>query len=425
MSAEITDVVIVGAGAAGLMCAMQAAGRGRKVMVLDHSDTLGKKILISGGGRCNFTNLYCEPDCFVSSNPHFAKSALSRYTCGDFIELVEKNRIRYHEKKLGQLFCDDSASRIVDMLENECLDAGARIVLNCRIQSIARFAGGERQEPDFSVNSRSDSILELPDRILEPTMYLVSTSRGAFACRSLVIATGGLSVPKVGATGLGYSIAEHYGLAIEETAPALDGFVFSRKDMRTYDNLYGIAVDALVSVDSVSFRENILFTHKGLSGPASLQASLYWRPGEKLSIDFCPDILDPGESLRRMRGEGERKNIKNVLSQWLPARFGQKLAGVLALDESEPLAQMSNRNIDLLCQELKTFTIEPVSTVGYVKAEVTRGGVSTAELSSSSMAAKKAPGLFFIGEVVDVTGRLGGFNFQWAWSSGYAAGQAV
>lgn len=424
MSAEIADVVIIGAGAAGLMCAMQAAGRGRKVVVLDHSDTLGKKILISGGGRCNFTNLYCEPDCFVSSNPHFAKSALSRYTCGDFIELVEKNRIRYHEKKLGQLFCDDSASRIVDMLEKECSDAGARIVLNCRILSIARYVGGAKQGPDFRAENGAKDF-GMPDRILEPNMFLVSTSRGTFACRSLVIATGGLSVPKVGATGLGYSIADHYGLAVEETAPALDGFVFSRKDMRTYDNLYGIAVDALVSVDAVSFRENILFTHKGLSGPASLQASLYWRPGEKLSIDFCPDIPDPGEILRQMRGEGERKNIKNVLSQWLPARFGQKLAEVLALDESEPLAQMSNRNIDLLCRQLKTFTIEPVSTVGYVKAEVTRGGVSTAELSSSSMAAKKIPGLFFIGEVVDVTGRLGGFNFQWAWSSGHAAGQAV
>lgn len=412
------------------MCAIEAGKRGRSVAVLEHSGILGRKILISGGGRCNFTNLDPGPESYVSTNPHFAKSALSRFTCGDFIDLVEKHHIRYHEKKLGQLFCNDSAQQIVDLLASECQDVEAKIILNCHVKSIARFEEREEIGKPFhnlaGLDKLADKNFDIPtagnNPVDDQTRFVIDSSRGRFACETLVIATGGLSVPKIGASGFGYDIAGHFGLDIIPTAPALDGFVFSEEDLRRYDELYGIAIDTVVSVGSVSFRENILFTHKGLSGPASLQASLYWSPGQKLTIDLSPDN-DLENELIALRKAGGKKNVKNIAANWMPARFAQRLCQILEIDE--PIAEMSNERIKTLTKIIKTFQIEPVSTVGYVKAEVTRGGINTAELSSKTMATKKIPGLYFIGEVMDVTGRLGGYNFQWAWSSGYAAGQDV
>lgn len=380
-----------------MMCAIQAGGRGRKVLIVDHNEAVGKKILISGGGRCNFTNVQANPDCYVSNNPHFAKSALSRYTPEDFIKLVEKHRIDYHEKKLGQLFCDHSAREIVDMLVEECKRARVHIQLGTRVHKV---------EHDGQDNAS----------------FTIKTSRGDFHCRSLVIASGGLSIPQIGATGFGYEIAKQFSLKLIETAPALDGFDWGDSDLKTFTALSGVSIDSNINCGKVAFRENILFTHKGLSGPAALQASLYWQRGKDLDIDLLPE-LNAREFLLARKHEGVRQEVKNVLGEILPKRFAEYFTEYKRL--AGPLYQVPDKKLVELGDCLNSWKVLPARTVGYRKAEVTRGGVDTKELSSSTMEAKKVPGLYFIGEVVDVTGWLGGYNFQWAWASGYAAGQAV
>jgi predicted Rossmann fold flavoprotein len=393
------DVVVIGAGGAGMMCALQAGRRGRTVTLLDHAPKLGAKILISGGGRCNFTNIGASPAQYVSENPHFCRSALSRYTPDDFIALVRAHQIAYHEKKLGQLFCDISARQIVEMLSSECEAVGARFNLNCSIASVSRIAaeGLER--------------------------FSVATSQGDFFCQSLVIATGGLSIPKIGATGFGYEVARNFGLNLIATAPALDGFMFADKETQSLRELAGLSIDCTITCNEVSFRENILFTHNGLSGPAALQASLHWRPGAELFINLLPEA-DAAEWLLKQKRAGERSLMRNLLSQLLPHRFATRFCE-LYLRSDLPLAQIPDREIQLFASQLSTWKLTPSGTVGYNKAEVTRGGVDTRELSSKTMEAKKVPGLYFIGEVVDVTGWLGGYNFQWAWASGAAAGEVV
>ncbi len=387
------DVLIIGAGGAGMFCAAQAAQRGRRVALLDHSSKIGRKILISGGGRCNFTNIGTEPGSFVSANPHFCKSALKRFTPDDFLSIVKRYRIGFHEKKLGQLFCNNSAQQIVDMLITECERASAEFVLDCRIISV-----------------------------IKKDTFIVQTSRGDYQAPSLVIATGGLSIPQIGATGLGYEIAKQFKLTIVPTAPALDGFTLKDSDLKNFQELSGISIDSVLSCNEASFRENILFTHAGLSGPASLQGSLYWHQGDALSINLLPDI-DIQLWLRELKHSGSKMELKNLLAQKLPKRFAEKFSE--SRKGEARLGSLTDKEIDTLAYELGGWTIHPRGTVGYRKAEVTRGGVDTDCLSSKTMEAKLVKGLFFIGEVVDVTGQLGGYNFQWAWSSAFAAGQAV
>ncbi len=404
-----------------MMCAMTAAQLGKRVVILDHAPYIGRKIVISGGGRCNFTNLYADPENYVSANPHFMKSAMARYTPGDFIELVEKHKIPYHEKKLGQLFCDNSATDIVNLLVDECEAAGVEFRTSCDIKTIEppaelKLETFHNQLLPGGFASGSSSGKETSNR------WIISTTRGTFECDSLVIATGGLSVPKVGATAFGYNIAKQFGLTIVETAPALDGFVFNDRDKERFDDLQGISADTTITCGGASFRENILFTHRGLSGPASLQASLYWRQGAIVEIDLLPE-MDIGNVLREHRAERSKKNIRNILSEYIPNRLAQRICDDQKLDDS--IQHISDQKLDQLAKGIKQFEFKPNSTVGYIKAEVTRGGVDTNQLSSSTMECKKIPGLYFIGEVVDVTGQLGGFNFQWAWASGYAAGQSV
>lgn len=385
------DVVIIGAGAAGMMCAIETGKRGRQVVLIDHAKQVGKKILISGGGRCNFTNINVSPANYVSQNPHFCKSALARYTAHDFLALVKRYGIAFHEKKLGQLFCTASAQSIVDMLFQECKAVGAEFRLECKVHSV----------------KKSDQ-------------FFLETSQDSYSAQSLVIATGGLSVPQTGATGFGYELAEQFGLRMVNPVPALDGFVFNEADRRYFHELAGVSLDALVTCNGMSFRENILFTHLGLSGPAALQASLYWRAGLDISVDVLPEI-DTYKWLIKKRSTSGGKDMRVLLAQLLPKRFAEKFSTIYL--DSRPLAEMADENLQTFCQKLHTWKITPKSTVGFAKAEVTRGGVDTAELSSQTMESKKVPGLYFIGEVVDVTGWLGGYNFQWAWSSGAAAGR--
>lgn len=387
---EYCDVLIIGAGAAGLMCAIEAAKRRRKVIVLDHSERIGRKILISGGGRCNFTNIHAAPNSFVSQNPHFCKSALAQYTPQDFIELVKRHRISFHEKKLGQLFCDDSAQRIVDMLLNECHRAGSEIRVGCKTESVKNSG-----------------------------CFVVKTDRGNFSAASLVVATGGLSIPKIGATGYGYELARQFGLNVIKPVAALDGFNLSDEELHGFRELSGVSVDTIVSCGGAAFRENILFTHNGLSGPASLQASLYWEPKMPISINLLPD-KDVISWLESKRHEKPKTSIKNVLSELLPKRFAETFCNYSSLKEN-----LSEQSLKDLSDKLQNWQIFPKSTVGFRKAEVTKGGVDTNELSSKTMESKKVEGLYFIGEVVDVTGQLGGYNFQWAWASGFVAGQSV
>lgn len=400
MSTEVrkVDVCILGAGGAGMMCAIHAARRYRSVLLLDHSKKLGGKILISGGGRCNFTNLGAGPGNYVSRNPHFCKSALSRFKPNDFIEMVQEHRIPFHEKKLGQLFCDGSAQAIVDLLKSECEQAGAEFLLETRIEKIVRKEG-------------------------EGVRFHLETSRGPVECESLVVATGGLSIPKIGATGIGYEIARQFGLKIVETAPALDGFTFGSEHEAFFRELAGVSVDCTIEAGGVVFRENILFTHSGLSGPAALQASLHWKKGEAVTIDLLPGVKLFEWFLAKKRA-GERGIVRNLLSEHLPSRFAAKMCE-LHFPSELPLPQVSEKALEQFCGLLHAWKIQPSGTVGYSKAEVTRGGVDTDELSSKTMEAKKVPGLYFIGEVVDVTGWLGGYNFQWAWASGWAAAQVV
>jgi predicted Rossmann fold flavoprotein len=390
------DVLIIGGGAAGLMCAITAAQRGRSVIVLEGSNRIGKKILMSGGGRCNFTNLYCEPPNFLSHNPHFCKSALSRYTQHDFIALVAKHGIAYHEKVAGQLFCDASSKEIVAMLQRECDATNVRVVTECGIQSVTHS-----QE------------------------YEVACSSGSFAAPSLVVASGGLSIPKMGASGLGYDLARQFGLRVFETHAGLVPFTFTGALHELMERLSGISVRASVTASGSSFTDDILFTHRGLSGPAILQASSYWRPGSTIDVDLLPGI-DASEMLVAAKAEQPRALLRTVLATHLARALVVELQSHLWRRRAEiPLAEQGNDTLRELGATLNRWVIKPAATEGYRTAEVTLGGVDTNELSSKTMEARRQPGLYFVGEVVDVTGHLGGFNFQWAWSSGHAAGLVV
>jgi predicted Rossmann fold flavoprotein len=389
---ENFDAIVIGAGAAGLMCALTAGQRGAKVLLLDHLDKAGAKILISGGGRCNFTNLHCAPERFISANPHFHKSALDRYTQHDFIALVERHRIAYHEKTLGQLFCDGSARAIVAMLLDECAAGHVDVRLGHRVTEIAR-----------------------------PDGFRVETDRGGFTAPALVLATGALSIPKMGATGFAYDVARRFGLRVTETLPGLVPLTATPQSLGLSEMLSGISLDAVASCGTQSFRENILFTHRGLSGPAILQISSYWRAGGTITLDLLP-AHDAEAFLKERKRARPKAEPKTVLAEVLPARLAAALAASL------PAASMANipdRSLATLAARLKRFEVTPTGSEGYAKAEVTVGGIDTRDLSSRTMQARKVPGLYAIGEAVDITGWLGGYNFQWAWASGWCAGQAI
>jgi len=382
------DVVVLGGGAAGLMCAIEAGKRGRRVVVLERAQKIGKKILISGGGRCNFTNLHCQPRNFLSRNQHFAKSALARYTPADFIALVEKHRIPYHEKTLGQLFCDHSASQIVTMLEAECRAANVKIVAGTRIREVSR-----------------------------DTSFVVRCEADEYHADALVVATGGLSIPKMGATSLGYDLARQFGLQTVPTRPGLVPLVFSAADRKRFADLAGVSIEVIASAGEEAFREKMLFTHRGLSGPAILQASNYWQEAESVRIDLAPGRV----ATQRIREAGTRGTAvgEKALREFLPNRFAEHWL------EHYPPKAWTNAALDAFEKGLHMWEIHPAGTEGYEKAEVTAGGVDTEGLSSKTMESHRVRGLFFVGEVVDITGHLGGFNFQWAWASGAAAGRAL
>ncbi|WP_181297811.1 NAD(P)/FAD-dependent oxidoreductase [Pseudomonas sp. Q2-TVG4-2] len=391
-----TDVVVIGAGAAGLMCAFTAAARGRQVLLLDHANKAGKKILMSGGGRCNFTNMYTEPANFLSANSHFCKSALARYTQWDFIEMTSRHGVPYHEKKLGQLFCDNKASDILDMLLTECQQADVGLHLNTAVQSVEKTEDG----------------------------YLLRSSIGDLTCQSLVIATGGLSIPTLGASGFGYQIARQFGHTVLPTRAGLVPFTITEPQLKGMcEALSGTSVeDCLVSCNGQTFRENILFTHRGLSGPAILQVSSYWQPGDVIEVNLLPHLNLP-EWLTQQQSERPNTELKTLLGEL----FTRKMAGLLAEHwfASKPLKQHTPAELEAIAERLGNWQLVPAGTEGYRTAEVTLGGVDTREVSSKTMESQKAAGLYFVGEVLDVTGHLGGFNFQWAWASGYAAAQYV
>jgi predicted Rossmann fold flavoprotein len=391
MAREIVDAVVVGAGAAGLMCAIEAGRRGRRVVVLEHNPQIARKILISGGGRCNFTNRHATAENFVSRNPHFAKSALAGFTPRDFIAMVERHRIPYHEKTLGQLFCDRAAGDIVGMLEAECAAAGVRILTACMVSPVG---GG----------------------------FEVDTTGGAFQCAALVISTGGLSIPKMGATPFGYSVARQFGVHIVECHPALVPFTFGGADRERFAGLAGVSADVDARASGRAFREKLLFTHRGLSGPAILQASSYWSAGESVEIDLLPGV-DFAAALAACRAAGARSEVRTLLARYLPKRLADRWCQVQGV--SKTVIALSDREVAAIAADLHAWRVQPAGTEGYEKAEVTGGGVDTRELSSKTMECRTVPGLYFIGEVVDVTGQLGGFNFQWAWASGAAAGRAL
>ena len=387
------DVVVLGGGAAGLMCAGIAGGRGRSVAVIEQARRPAEKIRISGGGRCNFTNLHTTPANFLSRNPHFCKSALSGYTQHDFIALVEKHRIAWHEKTRGQLFCDDSSQQIVDMLLDECAAAGVTLHLGTKISSVVKGEGG----------------------------FSVVTDRGEIRGRSLVVATGGPSIPKMGSSGFGYKIAEQFGLKIVPPRAALVPLTFDEALLARSRDLAGVSVEAVVSCNGTQFDEAMLFTHRGLSGPAILQISSYWREGDDIQIDMAPGV-DVFAAMKEMRRDHPRQELATALARLLPGRLAQMIA---AGGGASRMADMSDRQLQAVATQVNAWRVTPRGTEGYRTAEVTLGGVDTAELSSKTFEARSVPGLFFLGEVIDVTGHLGGFNFQWAWSSGFAAGQNV
>lgn len=393
VQAQEMDVVVLGGGAAGLMCAMEAGRRGRRVVLLDHAERVGKKILISGGGRCNFTNIHCRAENFLSENPHFAKSALARFTPADIIALVEKHGIRYHEKTLGQLFCDRSAMDVVTMLERECAEAGVRLLTGTKVLSVKRDG-----------------------------KLVVETAAGIFRVQSVVVATGGLSIPKMGATGFGYSVAEQFGLRVVECRPALVPLVMNGEDASRWCDLTGLSAEVVAAAGPKrrrgSFREKMLVTHRGLSGPAILQVSSYWRTGEKIEIDLAPGVEVFAQLLMKNARRDATAAVA-VLRAVLPGRLAERWVML-----HEP-AGWTNTALEALEREVHAWQLVPVGTEGYAKAEVTAGGVDTAELNAKTMESRKVPGLYFIGEVVDVTGWLGGYNFQWAWASGVSAGQAA
>ena len=387
--AQNFDAIVLGAGAAGLMCAIEAGKRGRRAIVLERAERIGKKILISGGGRCNFTNLHCGPENFLSANPHFCKSALARYTPQDFIALVEKHKIRYHEKHKGQLFCDGSAREIVGVLEEECRRAGVMTIVNAHVRQV----------------QRADA-------------FVVETGSEQYRAAALVVATGGLSIPKIGATSFGYELARQFGMKVRECQPGLVPLTFDAQGRRDYGDLAGVSAEVRVSCDGQEFCDKMLITHRGLSGPAILQISSYWKPGRAIAIDLAP----AGEWMDGlMRGEARKdvSALKGALRSVLPHRFADRW---VELHRPKDWTNHSLTEIESLSHR---WEVRPSGTEGYEKAEVTAGGVDTDGLSAKTMESRSVPGLFFIGEAVDVTGWLGGFNFQWAWASGYSAGQAV
>jgi predicted Rossmann fold flavoprotein len=382
------DVLVLGAGAAGLLCAAEAGKRGRRVAVLERAERTGKKILISGGGRCNFTNIYCAPENFLSANPHFAKSALARFRPADFIALVEKYKIPYHEKTLGQLFCDRSAQQITGLLEAECAAAGVKLFLNAQVQEVTKS-----------------------------TEFVVRTQTEEFQAPVLVVATGGLSIPKMGATAFGYALAKQFGLQIQPTRPALVPLILGKQGQKQYCDVAGISAEVIASTQTATFREKMLITHRGLSGPAILQISSYWARGKPITLD-----LAPGREIAPAVRRAKFRNLPELvaaLQSSLPRRFAERW---VKLHQPESL---SNAGLERFERDVHAWNVVPADTEGYEKAEVTAGGVDTDELSSKTMESRKVSGLFFIGEVVDVTGHLGGFNFQWAWASGAAAGRAM
>ena len=389
-----TDVVIIGAGAAGLMCALTAAARGRHVLLIEHANKAGKKILMSGGGRCNFTNMYADPDNFFSQNPHFCKSALARYSPWDFIALVTQHGVPFHEKKLGQLFCDNKSKDILELLLDECGQAGVDLHLNTPVQKIEKTDAG----------------------------YRLSTAAGAIVAASLVVATGGLSIPTMGATGFGYEIARQFGHNVHATRAGLVPFTITDQLKQLCTELSGTSVACLVSCNGHSFRENILFTHRGLSGPAILQVSSFWHPGDAVEINLLPDH-DAFEWLHGQQSARPASELKTLLTEV----FTKKMATLLADSwfTSKPMRQYPQAELRQIADKLGRWQVVPASTEGYRTAEVTLGGVDTREVSSKTMESRKSPGLYFVGEVLDVSGHLGGFNFQWAWASGYAAAQFV
>ncbi|KQY26328.1 NAD(P)/FAD-dependent oxidoreductase [Rhizobium sp. Root482] len=393
--AEKFDVVIIGAGAAGMMAAIEAGRRGRRVLVLDHARAPGEKIRISGGGRCNFTNIHAGPKNFLSANPHFCKSALARYTPQDFVSLVDRHNIAWHEKTLGQLFCDDSAKDIIRMLLTEMREVGAVLRLGAQILSVEKSATGFR----------------------------VASGEGVIDCASLVIATGGKSIPKMGATGFAYKVAEQFGLPLVETRPGLVPLTLDPGQLESLSALAGVAVDAGASVGKARFEEAVLITHRGLSGPAILQISSYWREGGDIRLELLPGV-DIAALLKAARRENGRQALQTALADHLPKRLAQFFADAAGL-HNRSLADLSDKAIDAFCLGIKAWTITPAGSEGYRTAEVTLGGIDTKALDSRTMQARDVPGLYLIGECVDVTGWLGGYNFQWAWASGFSAGQAA
>jgi predicted Rossmann fold flavoprotein len=388
------DVIIIGAGASGLLCAIEAGKRGRSVVVLEHSGRIGNKILISGGGHCNFTNLNVSHENYLSGNADFCRSALSRFTPGDFIRMVERHAIKYIEKEKGQLFCKGSSGEIIDMLRRECSDSGVEINLNSGIKGIKRIGSG--------------------------IGFFISTNQGVIESGSLVVAAGGLSYPQLGATGLGYEIASQFGLKVTPLKPALVPLILNQSDQKHFSKLSGISANADVTLKDRHFKGDILFTHRGLSGPSILQISSLWESGDYISINLFPD-----KDIYRcfLKECGRKVEMKNLLSGLLPGRFAHVLCDIYI--KSKPMNQYTDRELKLIAGKLSNWTVRPARTEGYKNAEVTVGGVDTDELSSKTMEAKKVPGLYFIGEVIDVTGQLGGYNLHWAWASGYAAGQYV
>ena len=418
------DVIVIGAGAAGLMCAAIAGQRGRSVLVLDHANKAGKKILMSGGGRCNFTNYYVEPDRYLCQNSHFCKSALSRYTQWDFISLVDKHGIAYHEKQLGELFCDHKSSDILEMLLTECEQAGADVQLNTRIESIIDLTASL---------TKTDAVNDQPS-----SQYRLLTNKGSYQCESLVIATGGLSIPTLGATGFGYQVAEQFKLKTFATRAGLVPFTITNQLKDVCNALSGSSCEVMIECNQQSFRGDLLFTHRGLSGPVVLQISSYWHAGNSVTIDLLPDI-DLAQVLRETQHERPKLSLKKFIAQWLTQKMSEQLVDFLlddlfdcssaehtAKNSSElTLSQLNAEQMDYIAKRFNAWQLVPSGTEGYRTAEVTLGGIDTDEVSSKTMMAKNQQGLYFIGEVLDVSGHLGGFNFQWAWASGWAAAQYV
>ena len=388
------DVIVIGAGAAGLMCSIEAGKRGKKVWLIEHSSKLAEKIRISGGGRCNFTNLYSNPSNFLSNNEHFCKSAFAKYTQNDFIDLINKHNIKFHEKKLGQLFCTTSAREIIDMLVAECLDQKVKIDTETKVINLFK----------------------------KETTYTVNTNKGNYNSKALVIATGGLSIPKIGATDFGYKIAKQFNLEVNDLSPALVPLTFQEKELQFCKSLAGVSVNASVKINKTVFEEGLIFTHRGISGPSILQISSYWKHSKPISINLLPNV-DLGKTLKQRRVDNPKQNLSNILSDYLPNKLAFAICEKLTINEK--IGEASNAKLKKLSDFVNNWLVFPTGTEGYKTAEVTLGGIDTKAISSSTMECIDHSGLFFVGEVLDVTGHLGGHNFQWAWSSGFVAGQNV